>query len=851
MDTRRDFLKKAALLSGAGGFLGLSQEVIQKAMAIDPEPGTTCFDAEHVVILMQENRSFDHCFGTLRGVRGFNDPRAIQLPNKKPVWFQSNARGETYAPFRLNIKDTKATWMGWLPHTWQSQVDARNGGKYDGWLEAKRSLNKSYADMPLTMGYYTREDVPFYYALADAFTVCDQHFCSSLTGTMPNRLHFWSGTIRGGDATAPAKVRNEEIEYESSASWTTFPERLEEHGIPWKIYQNELSLNVGLTKEEDAWLSNYGDNPLEWFTQYHVKFLPAYRKNLEKMIASLPGKIVGLEARLSTAGDTATESETTKLELAKAKALLQKYKEQRGRWSPENFEKLSAREKTLHEKAFCTNVNDPAYHELATLRYRDGENERQMKIPKGDILFQFRQDVESGKLPAVSWIVAPEHLSDHPESAWYGAWYTSEVLSILTRKSEVWKKTIFILTYDENDGYFDHAPPFVAPDPRNPESGAATPGIDTAMEYVTMEQETKRHAKRDSREGPIGLGYRVPMVIASPWSRGGYACSQVFDHTSVLQFLEKFASQKAGKQIEETNISKWRRAVCGDLTSAFRPYNGEEVKLPEFLSKEPFVEGIHQAQFKKVPFGYKPLTKADIERGMRNPSTCPWMPAQEPGTRPSCGLPYQLHADGTLNRKDGAFEIVFTAEKGIFGDRSAGAPFTVYCPRKYRRAGSDAAAVEWEELKNWSFAVQAGTQIKYAWPLSRFEEGAYHLLVHGPNGFFRESRGRADDLLLEAGFEYEQEQNRLTGNIRLTFASTADRAPLRVTLKDNAYQSPARLVEIPPHGREVLVVDCGKSFGWYDFSLLCAGSELYLRRYAGRVETGRAGISDPAMGRVS
>ena len=232
MDTRRDFLKKAALLSGASGLLGLSQEVIQKAMAIDPEPGTTCFDAAHIVILMQENRSFDHCFGTLRGVRGFNDPRAIQLPNKRPVWFQTNARGETYAPFRLNIKDTKATWMGWLPHTWQSQVDARNGGKYDGWLEAKRSLNKAYADMPLTMGYYTREDMPFYYALADAFTVCDQHFCSSLTGTMPNRLYFWSGTIRGANATAPAKVRNEEIEYESSASWTTFPERLEEHGIP-------------------------------------------------------------------------------------------------------------------------------------------------------------------------------------------------------------------------------------------------------------------------------------------------------------------------------------------------------------------------------------------------------------------------------------------------------------------------------------------------------------------------------------------------------------------------------------------------------------------------------------------
>ena len=178
METRREFLKKAAVLTGAAGLSSSLFGSIQRALAIAPEPGSSFLDAEHVVILMQENRSFDHAFGTLRGVRGFNDPRAITLPNGNPVWVQTNSAGESYTPFRLKIKDSSATWMGCLPHNWTDQVDARNKGRYDRWLDAKRSGEAAYADMPLTLGYYNREDIPFYYALADAFTICDQNFCS-------------------------------------------------------------------------------------------------------------------------------------------------------------------------------------------------------------------------------------------------------------------------------------------------------------------------------------------------------------------------------------------------------------------------------------------------------------------------------------------------------------------------------------------------------------------------------------------------------------------------------------------------------------------------------------------------
>jgi phospholipase C len=160
MDTRREFLKKASLLAGGSTIWSSLPASIQKAIAINPEPGTTFEDAEHIVFLMQENRSFDHCFGTLQGVRGFNDPRIITLPGDDPVWLQPNKDGKKYVPFRLNIKDTKATWMGGLPHSWANQTDARNNGKYNKWLEAKQP-GKEYKDMPLTMGHYTREDIPF------------------------------------------------------------------------------------------------------------------------------------------------------------------------------------------------------------------------------------------------------------------------------------------------------------------------------------------------------------------------------------------------------------------------------------------------------------------------------------------------------------------------------------------------------------------------------------------------------------------------------------------------------------------------------------------------------------------
>ena len=274
----------------------------------------------------------------------------------------------------------------------------------------------------------------------------------------------------------------------------------------------------------------------------------------------------------------------------------------------------------MFEKAFSRNDGDPNYHEIETLMYSDNNTERKVTVPKGDILHRFRDDVNNGKLPTVSWLVGPQNFSDHPSAPWYGAWYVSEVLDILTKNPEVWKKTIFILTYDENDGYYDHIPPFLPPDPKVENSGKVSNGIDTEIEFIRKEREVSDGIPpKQAREGAIGLGNRVPLVIASPWSRGGKVCSEIFDHTSALQFLEKFLNQKFKVDINETNISKWRRTVCGDLTSVFEPYNGEKPNKLPFLEMNPFIEKIHKAQFKKDPAGFRQLTADEIEQISKNP----------------------------------------------------------------------------------------------------------------------------------------------------------------------------------------------------------------------------------------
>ncbi len=792
--SRREFLRNAAALAGSTVLWGTVPEAIARAFSIDPEHGTTFMDAEHIVILMQENRSFDHSFGSLKGVRGFRDKRAHVQPNGHKVWFQTDAQGRTYSPFRLDMKGSNVTWIGGLPHSWPDQVDARNGGLYDKWLIAK-----ARKDLPFTMGYYSRKDLPFYYSLADAFTVCDHAFCSSLTGTTPNRLFLWSGTIRK-DASDAARVQNGDTDYDSEAAWPTFPERLEDAGVSWRVYQNEISLYSGLSGEEDAWLANFTDNPLEWMSQHSVRFSKSRRAFVAKMIQSLPVTIAEKEKGLADAGLSDEAKAKLKKELDEAKKNLQDAKDEQRVYNDQTWAALPARAKALHEKAFTTNEGDADFRSLETLTYQDGDTERTVKVPKGDVLHRFRKDVDTGQLPSVSWIIAPETFSDHPGSAWFGAWYLSEVMNILTKNPEVWKKTIFILCYDENDGYFDHVPPFVAPHPGRPETGKTSPDIDTAVDV----------SNNHNRDSSIGLGFRCPMVVASPWSRGGCVNSQVFDHTSVIQLVETWLGGK-GKKVKETNISAWRRAVCGDMTSIFRPYNGEKYDLPKPLDRDETIIGIHKARFMKPMEGTKPISEAEM--GMVDVGV-----AQEPGTKPSCPLPYQLEANAV--RKGGELIVKMSALKDRFGAKSQGSGFNVY---SYG-----------DKMIARAYAVSAGNSVEDSFAVG----GAYDVRIDGPNGFMRRFQGAGSDPALVVTAMAKGDK------IEFSLANGGS-GELIVEIRDESYGAKPKTVKVPGGKTAVVSLDVKPGKGWYDFKVVC-GSLAY--QYAGRLETGKWGITDPAMG---
>ncbi|MFE4859064.1 alkaline phosphatase family protein [Streptomyces sp. NPDC056670] len=248
--TRRRLLGSAAGAIGGAAALSLLPPSVQKAVAAGPPRSGSLRDVRHVVMLMQENRSFDHYFGTLSGVRGFSDPNALKLPNGRSVFYQPDAvnpRGYLL-PFHLDTRSTSAQAIPSTSHAWAVQHQSWNGGKMDQWLPAHRKADG--ANGPYVMGYYTREDIPFQFALAENFTICDNYYSSVFGPTWPNRLYWMTGSIDpGGTKGGPVLNNTAPTPYR----WTTYAERLQAAGISWKVYQQD---------------DDYGCNLLEQFQSF-------------------------------------------------------------------------------------------------------------------------------------------------------------------------------------------------------------------------------------------------------------------------------------------------------------------------------------------------------------------------------------------------------------------------------------------------------------------------------------------------------------------------------------------------------------------------------------------------------
>lgn len=286
--------------------------------------------------------------------------------------------------------------MGSVPHSRNSQVDAWNEGRQDGWIDAKKSHVEGYGDIPLTMGHYVREDLPFYYALADAFTVCDQNYCSVMTSTTPNRSCLWSGTVRDQQrADSKVFIRNDEYE-RTGMSWKTYPERLQGAGISWKFYQNEIRLTGGLTGEEEAWLSNFGCDTLEMFSAYNVEASAGAPAALQELLGSENEKLKRLERKLPDEHD-AQRAAILRTEIQLAQERIAVLTKNLSNCGTDLYRQLNERERALHNAAFVTNVGDPHYRSLESIPFEDQGQPLKMDVPKGDILYQFRKDVSEGK----------------------------------------------------------------------------------------------------------------------------------------------------------------------------------------------------------------------------------------------------------------------------------------------------------------------------------------------------------------------------------------------------------------------------------------------------------------------
>jgi phospholipase C len=687
-DNRRDFLRLAMLTAGATGFSTLPP-VIRKALAIPARRDKgTLEDVKHIVILMQENRSFDHYFGALRGVCGFGDPRPATLPGGQAIWHQPAPGGEQL-PFRPDVPDLGLQFMVGTPHDWPTTQRAWNEGRCDQWVAAKG---------PNTMAYFTRTDIPFHYALADAFTICDAYHCSLLGPTDPNRYHLWTGCTGNDGKGATPVITNAEAGY----SWTTYPERLESAGVSWKIYQD---IGTGLDKAgnwgctDNAHIGNYGDNSLLYFNQYRT---------------ALPG-------------------------------------------SP------------LHDKA------------------RTGTH---VAGGTGQGLFDLlRHDVAEGTLPAVSWIVAPEAYSEHPNwPANYGAWYISQVLEALTSNEASWSQTALFITYDENDGFFDHVVP---PTPAaTPAQGLST--VDTTREFFAGDA--------NYAAGPYGLGLRVPMLVVSPWTRGGWVCSEVFDHTSLIRFIERRFGL-ASETLRETNISPWRRAITGDLVSAFN-FADPNAGLAPLPATSRYVPADNDRHPDYIPASSTPRTAARQERGLRR-------------SRP---LPYDFDVTGRFEPEQQRFAIA------IGNHGRAGAVL------RLSATGSSEAPR--------TYTVEAGKQLEDIVPAATSD-----FVLAGPGAFHRQFR---DDptLAIDVRGQHRRERG---GQLRLTLANRGTQAVrLEVTPGAGSKALP-RHHTLAPGATLNDTWALKDSAGWYDLTVTAAASSTFVRRLAGRVETGRPSTSDPAV----
>ncbi|WP_271893086.1 alkaline phosphatase family protein [Candidatus Phyllobacterium onerii] len=639
-----------------------------------------------------------------------------------------------------------------LAHTYDDQRDAINHGWNDQWMLAKGEDTMAHFDVA--------KDLSFYNKLINAFTICDNYHCSTHTGTDPNRAHFWTGTAAG-------KTNNSFFTggVGPRPDWKTYPERLQELGVDWKIYQNMLS--------SDGFFNNGDDTTLRAFKKY---------------------------------------------------------------MDPET---------DLFKGALSANT---------VLREQP------------DVVSVFERDVAAGTLPPISWISAPDAFCEHPGgiSPHFGEYYVNEILKVLAAHPEVWKKTVFIINYDENDGFFDHVPPPLPPLPAAKDAGKVSDGIvistssdendfNTEHAWVLTQDfaTTKyvRHPALPKDQLTMGLGCRVPCLIISPWTVGGRVCSELFDHTSTLRFLDTWlaARKKHNEGTIFPNISSWRKAICGDMTSAFDFTR----KLDTVASEGKTKIDAAIAAAKSVP-AYR--TKADQAALMKALPTY-----KGKGT----DIAADLAKETRLKQDRTQVELLpLGYDFNVFGSvvEKAGKPDKLQL--SFRNRGTIGVALNVysyvkadEDRGAWFYALtKAGKDGKPVEVVDAYDliarGGKYEFAVHAPNGYLSEFRGdtnRTEQRLPEVIDIHSTDGGKTVEFVfdKWPTANVGIKAVSAYTGQITYLSSGAIKLALPTEN------------GWYDVSFIDSDNAIvasaetttgYLRRYAGHLENGKLSKTDPAIG---
>lgn len=447
------------LWSAVVGTLALS---VLSAVAVQDWTNTNDLKkVKKIVLFMQENRAFDHYFGSMAGVRGFQDPNVHISENTGVDVFHQPVDQSIIAPRPpKDVYFLKPFYLNWAGGDWKEKTQCMIAGLND-WVLNQAAYHKGEIDRwalknsAYSIGYLKEDDIPIQWKLADEFTVGDMYYESVISMTYPNRVAFFSGTINpphGSNVPGSNKdmggpvLDNRQAEgcdYFAGGpvsclpyKWKTVPEYLQDAGISWQVYQDK---------------DNFGDDPLVLFKQYQDS-----------------SKKKGVLARRGT-----------------------------------SFPGLE----------------------------------------------KFYEDAKNGNLPDVSYIVAPENLSEHPPfMPKDGAWIQRKVAEAVMNGKD-WDSTVLIYNYDETGGWADHV---MGPHP---------------PKNVTSEWIVDPFIPSNGNS-PIGPGFRVPFYIVSPWTRGGHVFTEHAAHESTILFLEEWAKAH-GKPFFSKEIPDWRREQLSNLVKAF------------------------------------------------------------------------------------------------------------------------------------------------------------------------------------------------------------------------------------------------------------------------------------------